>query len=93
MTECVPRDTTGTKVFCGGHTTCGHDAHERIEVRRFEILNHVEPRPILAQKFDRTTHLFRDEASAPEVDTSKVNPFRFSKTSCSFSKFVLGGGI
>lgn len=40
----------------------------------------------------RTTHLSKDAARAPELETSNVNPFRFCKISWSFSKFVRGGG-
>lgn len=40
----------------------------------------------------RTTHLSNEAASAPELDTSSLNPFRFKSTSWSFSKFVFGGG-
>lgn len=41
----------------------------------------------------RTTHLSRDAAKAPELDTSRVMPFSFIKRSCSFSKLLCGGAI
>ena len=40
-----------------------------------------------------TIHLSRESASAPELVTSKGMPLRFINISCSFSKFVRGGGI
>jgi len=43
-------------------------------------------------KLQLTTHLSSDAANVPELETSRVNPFRLSKISWSFSKLVLGGG-
>lgn len=40
----------------------------------------------------RTRHLSSDAANAPLLETSSVSPLRFFRMSCSFSKFVLGGG-
>ncbi len=39
-----------------------------------------------------TTHSSNDAASAPELETSRLMPRRFLRISCSFSKFVRGGG-
>ena len=39
-----------------------------------------------------TMQLSNDAAKAPEVETSSANPRRFLRMSCSFSKFVRGGG-
>ena len=39
-----------------------------------------------------TTHLSKDAARAPELETSNDKPFLFHNISCNFSKLVLGGG-
>ena len=39
-----------------------------------------------------TTQLSNDAANSPEVETSSANPQRFFRMSCSFSRFVRGGG-
>lgn len=58
----------------------------------------MDPRSVMRNWFKectdqgRTMHLSNEAASAPELETSSLSPFRFNSTSCSFSKFVLGGG-
>lgn len=65
---------------------------EEEEVLLREIAIHLMIERTLKSGKRHTTHLSRDAAKAPELETSRSIPLRFFSRSWSFSKFVLGGG-
>ena len=96
MAKSVPRHAPGAEVLRRQHAPCGHDAHQSVEGRLAGVLEKRfdfeggEKKRTLSDML--TTHLSSDAASAPELETSSVIPLRFLRMSCSFSKFVRGGG-
>ena len=96
MAKRVPAHAAGAEVLRRQHAPCSHDANEGIESGFARILRCAEKRVRSGQNgFDQTLltrHLSNDAASAPELETSSVNPLRLLRMSCSFSKFVRGGG-